>query len=304
MRLDGGTSKSGVNDPEFIFPEHFSKYYPNLVEFFEIYVNSLYSSDISSGQLTEMWTNESWWNRSGEVFISLEERNISKAAGLVAFRANYGISNRVVNLIEDKTLERDWVGLSTIDGFSFISSDVKSPEFRKDNYFHIKNWLQGKGLTELAEVSNDGFRCDMELFIKISRNLFKMRGSMQCAKVYFEALYGGNAVITFPRDKISTLDDNFEPDGTVVLRDDLEFDEFTYVVNLVGSNYSKLGDKFVDMYLRVFHAAGFRCLIKVYSDIEWSLVSGEADRFPDYIETWKQFFEGKFAVTMRGLENG
>ena len=127
---------------------------------------------------------------------------------------------------------------------------------------------------------------------------------MQCAKVYFEAMYGGEVVITFPRDKIATLDDNFVLDDAVVLRDDLEYDEFTYVVNLIGSNYSENGRKFVDMYLRVFHAAGFRCLIRVYSNIEWSLILGEADRYPSYIETWKQFFEGKFALTMRGLENG
>lgn len=301
MRLDGGESLAGVKDPSLIFPSHFTKYYPKLVEFFEVYVDSLYSDEVSSEQLTLMWNDESWWDKKDVVFESVDQRTYAKVEDLLEFKRTLGVSSRAVSLIEDKSLEKQWFALETLDGFVFEPSNLEQFQLREDNYFHIQAWLQSKGLFELVDTKNSQFQGDLELFLRISRNLFKMRGTMECARAFFMSMYGGRTVIEFPRDKISTLDDNFILDGNNVLRDDVFYDEFTYVVNLIGSNYSKIGDKYVEMYLRVFHAAGFRCLIRTYTEVDWLLAGNDVERLPSIIDIWKLFFDGKFVQTIRNL---
>lgn len=301
MKLDGTPSLSGLKDPANVLPPHFAKFYPNLVEFLELYTSSLYSSRLSSTQLQLLMDDESWWDKKDYPFSSTEERFLTKILDLQKFREHYGTSSNSVNLIEDKSLERSWSGLETLDGFTIETSDDRGPQFEKSNEFHIKSWLVDKGLVEVTDLDKFNVGPDLNLMVKLSKHLFKIRGSMECARIFFEAMYGGTVYVQFPRERVSRLDDNFILDGDNVLRDDYEFDEFTYVVNLVGSQYNQIGDQFVKLWLRAFHAGGFRCIIRVYTEIEWSLVVGDADKFPNLINIWKEFFQGPFTITMRDL---
>lgn len=304
MRLDGGTSVSGMRDVADMLPPHFTNSYPYLVEFLEAYVTNLYSSRLGPEQLSLFLSDESWWDKSNYQFDSPEDRQFQKIVDLQKFRERFGISSGPVNLIENKSLERPKVGIDLLDGYVLSSSDDFTFEVSDESQFHIKSWLKDKGLDSLSDLSERDISLDLNLFIKLARHLYKIRGSMECARIFFESVYGGSVYTEFPRDKISTLDDNFVLDGTNFLRDDLEYDEFSYVVNLVGSKYNEIGSKYVDLWLEAFHPAGFRCLFRTYTDIEWSLVSGNAERFPSLINVWKEFFEGPFAQTMIGIQNG
>jgi hypothetical protein len=305
MRLDGNPSLSGVKDPASILPAHFSKFYPNLVEFLEAYVNSLYDWKLLPDQLQLLMDDESWWDKKDYPFADANIRLFTKIADLQKFREHYGISVSPTRLIEDKSLEREWVGLETLDGYVLgtTETDTSSREvqFQQCNDFHIRSWLKDKGLVELADLDEYTVGPDLNLMIKIARHLFKIRGSIQCAKIFFEAVYGGKVYYELPRLKISRLDDNFVLDGDNFLRDDYEYDEFTYVINLVGSKYGQIGEQYVNLWLRAFHPGGFRCIVRVYSDLEWSLMAGDYSKLPSFIDIWKEFFEGPFATTMIAL---
>ena len=301
MRLDGSPSLTGLKDAADILPSHFSKFYPDLVQFLEAYTTTLYSNQIGVDQLQLMMDDESWWDKRDYPFFNEAERFLNKIIDLQEFRKHFGVSSRAVNLIEDKSLERSWVNFETLDGFLIETDDDRTLEFQNFNSFHIKSWLKEKGLAEISDLENHDFAPDLNLMIKLARHLYKIRGSVECARIFFEALYGGKVYPEFPRDRVCRLDDNFILDSDNVLRDDYEFDEFTYVINLVGSKYNEIGDQYVRLWLKAFHAGGFRCIIRVYTEIEWSLVNGDANKFPNLINVWKEFFQGPFTATMMEL---
>lgn len=300
MRLDGDKSQSGVRDPANVLPKHFASSYPNLVEFLEAYVDTLYKRGLRPDQVQAFMDDESWWNGKDSVYSSPEERLYYKTLALREERNRIGFQQSAVQLIEEKSLVRTFSGLQTLDNFILGTSDERDLAVPDENAYHLQSWLEDKGL---GAMGSSPIGTDLATIIKLAKHLFKVRGSLFCAKVFFEATYGGTVYPVLPRNQISALDNNFILDGESRLRDDYEFDEFTYVINLVGSKYDLLGDKFFKVWKDNFHPGGFRCIFRVYSEYEWIIVSREAMRLPALIEVWKDFFEGPFAIAMRGIEN-
>lgn len=300
MRLDGDRSQSGARDPANVLPKHFASSYPNLVEFLEAYVDTLYKRGIRPDQVQAFLNDESWWAGKDATYSSPEERLYYKTLALQKERARFGFQQDAVEIIEDKSLFRGFSGLQTLDNFILGTFDGRELTVPQENSFHIQSWLGDKGL---GSMGASPMGADLETIIKLAKHLFRVRGSLFCAKVFFEAVYGGTVYPVLPRHQISALDNNFVLDGETRLRDDYEFDEFTYVINLVGSKYDTSGDKFFRIWKDKFHPGGFRCIFRVYSEYEWIIVSNDAMKLPPMIEVWKEFFEGPFAIAMRGIDN-
>ncbi|ARK07987.1 hypothetical protein phiA829_167 [Aeromonas phage phiA8-29] len=299
MRLDGSPSLSGVRSPDEILPSHFSKSYPQLVEFLEIYSSFLYDKSLQPHEVQEFISDESWWDKRNNVFSSPEERLFYKIRDLQETRKLFGFEQNNVQLVEQKSLLGGLTNIRSLDGLILGSSDSREIDADDKQEIHLQSWLSDKGLT--VEETIDSF--DIASFVKLARHIFKIRGSMECARIFFEAMYGGRVISYLPRVDISALDSNMVLDGTNYLRDDSYYDEFTYEINLIGSKYRMLGQKYFDLWKERFHPGGFKCVFNVYTDEEWLIVSG-ALGLPEKIGVWKQFFEGPFALTMRKLGYG
>lgn len=299
MRLDGSPSLSGVKNPGEILPSHFSNSYPLLVEFLELYSSFLYNENMTPYEVQAFLDDESWWDRRDEVFSTPEERFFYKIVDLQKTRRFFGLERNNVELIERKSLFGGVDNIQTLDGLMLVSSDGREIRASVKQEAHLQSWLNDKGLA--IEDAPNTF--DTASFIKLARHIFKIRGSLECARIFFEAMYGGRVETHLPRVEISALDDNMVLDGKNFLRDDVYYDEFTYVINLIGSKYSLLGPKYFDLWKERFHPGGFRCVFNVYTEEEWLVISG-AFSLPEKIGVWKQFFEGPFALTMGNLSNG
>lgn len=296
MRLDGAPSLPGVKSPDEILPAHFSKSYPLLVEFLELYSSFLYDRALAPHEVQGFLDDESWWDRKDDFFNSPEERAFFKIKDLQEMRALFGFEQNNNELVESKSLLGGMSNIQTLDGLMLGSSDGRSMQADRKDEAQLSAWLSDKGLNIDSAV--DSF--DTASFIKLARHIFKIRGSMECARIFFEAMYGGSVITHLPRNEISALDSNMILDGLNYLRDDVYYDEFTYVINLIGSKYNTLGSKFFDLWKERFHPGGFRCVFNVYTEDEWLIVSG-ALSLPEKIGVWKQFFEGPFALTMGNL---
>lgn len=303
MRLDGGVTQEGTHDADYYLPAFFRKEYPKLIEFLDAYIDSMYGSSVSPEQLQLFIEDESWWSGANLTYENNDIRNLEKIKAFDKYRLeNFGIQEKVVDLLDNKILKRKQTVLQSLNSLFFESSDGQIILASDEDNLPIENWLRENNLTELADnIASDNFDFDTISLIKMLTHLFKIKGTTECARVYFSIMYSGDVYIELPRDKIATLDDNFTLDSDIKLRDDYEYDEFTYIVNLVGSKYDTIGEKYIDMYKRVFHASGFRCTLKVYSTEEWLLKSGGYMNQPQLISVWKMFFNNEFANTIRGL---
>lgn len=299
MRLDGTASLSGVKSPGDILPSHFSRSYPLLVEFLELYSSFLYDGSLQQHEVQGLLDDESWWPRRDDTFSSPEERLFYKIQDLQKVRKIFGFEQNNVNLVEEKSLLGGLTQIRSLDGMILGSSDNREMGADYKEEAHLQSWLKDKGLAIKSSVG--GF--DISSFVKLARHIFKIRGSMECARIFFESMYGGRVITHLPREEISALDSNMVLDGVNFLRDDIYYDEFTYVINLIGSKYNTLGSKYFDLWKNRFHPGGFRCVFNVYTEEEWLIISG-ALSLPEKIGVWKQFFEGPFALTMRNLSNG
>jgi len=302
MRLDGGVSHVGVKDASEILPKHFTGSYSSLVEFLQYYIDMLYKTELTTNQVQSFMEDETWWSRKDDVFGSSEERLYNKVKDFQQFRKNFGVADQTTNMIDDKNLQRQAFRLETLDGYLLSTSDDRSVGVVKRNDFHEEAWLKDKGFSNPSLFKDSEVKADPATIVKLARHLYKIRGSAECARIFFEALYGGKVYVTFPRESISRLDDNFTLDGVNKLRDDIEYDEFTYVINLVASKYEKIGDKFFQLWNQRFHPGGFRCILRVYTEYEWLITSDNLTDLPNYVTVWKQFFEGTFSETMHRLD--
>lgn len=302
MRLDGGVTPEGTNDADYYLPRFFRGEYPELVQFLDLYFESLYKSSLTPDQVKLLLEDESWWDGRDFDYESEELRFLEKIKALDTYRRqNYGAFERVLEVLDGKVLNRSISDVLSLDYFTFVTSDEFELETKEEDNTPLRQWLLEKNLLEIADSPEDEINVDLINLIKVSRHLFKIRGTTECARVFLSSMYNGDVYVELPRLKIATLDDNFTLDEKIKLRDDFEFDEFTYIINLVDSDYFKLGAKYFNLYKRIFHASGFRCIFRVYTREEWLLVSGEYLNQPELIRVWEQFFNNEFANAMRGL---
>lgn len=302
MRLDGGVTPSGTNDADYYLPRFFKSEYPDLVQYLDSYFDSLYKSSLTPEQIEVLLEDESWWDGRDLEYPSEAIRMLEKVKALDSYRKkNFGVYERVMNVLDGKILSRSVSELLSLDSFTLQTSDDYGLSSKDEDNTPLYQWLMEKNLIEIANAPSEDIRVDLVNLIKVARHLFKIRGTTECARIFLSAMYGGEVHVELPRLKIATLDDNFTLDEGIKLRDDFEYDEFTYIVNLVDSDYFKIGPKYFELYKRVFHASGFRCLFRVYTKEEWLLVSGEYLNQPEMIRVWEQFFNNEFASIMRGI---
>lgn len=303
MRLDGELTPFGTDDAHTFLPRFFASQYPKLVEFLDLYIDSLYKKNLTPDQVNYFLENEEWWENKDKVYESEDHRFIQKIIDFDKYRQNhFGILSKAVNLLDNKSLERNFELTLSLDNFQLVDSEGVELLTIDDEQLPLYQYLDEKNLGELANSQKGEVKIDLINLIKFTKHLFRIRGTAECAKIFLSAMYNAQVEVSYPRLNLATLEDNFTLDGKARLRDDFEYDEYTYVVNIIAGDYKSLGQKYFDMYKRVFHACGFRCLLEIYdSEEEWLMVSGDHLQQPEGIENWRRFFETKFIPTIQEI---
>lgn len=271
MRLDGGVTPKGTNDAIHYLPKFFMSHYPELVEFMDLYLDSLYKGDLNPDQVKYfMEEDDSWWVNKDRVYDTPEDAKLQRAKDLEIYRRNhFGLHEKTAELLDNKSLQRQTSFLFDLSGLLLQDSGSLNLIAPRTDNLPLKQWLESKNFKELADTVEGDLNFDIINFIKFSRHLYKIKGSLACAKLLLETFYEATVVTELPRLKIAALDVNFTLDGDSRLRDDFVYDEFTYVVNLIGDKYFEIGDKYFNMYKRVFHPAGFRIILRPYTQAQW-----------------------------------
>ena len=302
MRLDGAPTPTGTHDAERYIPRFFIAQYPRLVELLDLYLDATYGGRLTPDQVQYFIDNEDWWPDRNNTFEDTFTRLKAKAQALDVYRRELlGQQEKLVGIIDDKSLQRRDDLPRSLNDYALQGSDQIEILTKSEELLPFCSWLKEKNFDEIANSQPGEIPVDLTTLIKVARHLYKIRGSTECAKVFLSAMYGAQVEIELPRLKIAALDDNFTLDTDIRLRDDVEYDEFTYIVNLIGGSFPTVGIKYFEMYKRLFHASGFRVILRVYTEEEWLIISGDYLDLPDGIGVWKRFFDNEFVPTMRGL---
>jgi len=108
---------------------------------------------------------------------------------------------------------------------------------------------------------------DHPRFIKLLKYIHAIRGTKKGIELFFD-IFTGQPVkqVNYPKNQLMVIDgvndtsDN-HIDGTSVLRDDLVWSEFSYIIGLSETDFD-YEFIFENIYLPYFHPAGFSCTIQ------------------------------------------
>ncbi len=263
MRTDGVASGIGMKDASDILPRHYSKFYGTFVEFLQKFIDILYIENLDANTIAGYMEDESWWSDKDKTFTSPEKRQSAKIEAIIQQKGFHGIGAKAVEIVRSKTFEKKEFQLKSLDGFSLETSTERTLSTEEYDEAHYTAWLQTKGFLELKSLMDIPKHLDPILFVNTVKDLFRIRGTLACAKIFFSMMYECEASVFLPRKRLAKLDDNFSTDSLIKLRDDYFWDEYSYVVVLGdSSNYSKYGDRFLDIWNRYFHPLGFNCFLR------------------------------------------
>ncbi|AXC34533.1 baseplate subunit [Vibrio phage YC] len=219
-------------------PTHHLEEYPKFVEFMGKYFEHLYR-------------DPSNFPKEVADELTVDERDERGAARFLSdYRANLN-------------LERRFVALEDEEGNQILDADDRPIMVEVDQTDFINAWFDEisfpRPLTPLSDepVSD----VDVIRILKLLKDIFRIRGSEHATKLFFKIFFDVIPVITYPREKISRLDDNFVLDGDNVPRDDDRYQEYSYVIGLPVA-YSVEQETFLQIFKDYFHPAGFKVFVE------------------------------------------
>ncbi|QZI90449.1 hypothetical protein MYOV003v1_p0125 [Vibrio phage 207E48.1] len=234
-------------DTKYMLPSHYAKEYPNFVNFMNAYFKWLYrNTEYSQEEINDM-------ANSGMEMVDIMERQGRQNPGEAA-----------QNMAGDRSLERGFSGMIGFDGEILLAADDRPLEAERDNTEYTTAWLRDMGFPITSrEPGNTRYRnIDPTRMIKLLAHLYSIRGSVKCMELFFDIFYTGGANVSFPRERIVTIDDNFILDGGGnSIRDDDYYSEYTYVISVSGEPDPNF-PVFLELYKSLFHPSGFKMFIE------------------------------------------
>lgn len=239
-------SNNAPNIKRFI-PKHYNREYPLFVEFLNSYFKYVHR--------TQNATPEEYLKRVerlGELGYS-KQRSESLTDVIARLRPPSEFSDQSAIT----TKEREYTRVET-DGYILCAEGSEKLEFVPDNRVELEMMFQDRGFSDFFDELGGGLRSiDAIRFYKLLKEMKSMAGSRKVIELFFSWLHEGEIITEYPRFKISTLDENFIPDGDNYLRDDYYYSEFSYVVKAYGKAKVSEPEAFYELYRKHFHPAGF-----------------------------------------------
>lgn len=263
MNLDGAPV---VQD---IVPGHYLSEYPKFITFMEIYFRYMYGK-MTPAELEYRLTDATWWKGNKtpptegtdeyyEFIMALTNLKEQKRPGEAARRLQKDLL-----LVREKEEARDRSNTPLVD------KDGKPIMLFANQSKETDVWVDNMGLEyNTYDKGQIGFgQADTRRVIKLMRHFHRLRGSNHLMRLFFGIFFGmENVTVDYPRSRISTLDNNFVPDGNNNLRDDRKYSEFSYVIQVKRTATNKVTEQEKDtvawLYKKLFHPAGFEAFFEI-----------------------------------------
>lgn len=169
---------------------------------------------------------------------------------------------------QNMSLARRFRPLTDGDDRPLLDENGRPLLVQEDIDEYVEAWYADYGFFKPARGTSDEVvsNVDVVRVIKLLKDLFRIRGSKQAARLFFRMFFGVTPEIEYPRKKISTIDDNFVLDGDNVPRDDYYYQEYSYVIRLPVDKSHGQG-YYVELFEKYFHPAGFMLFVENYDPL-------------------------------------
>lgn len=256
--------------------------YPKFIEFMDVFYNWLYNQQgFSAEEIQAYLANPGEWVDPLSNKSPLEQ--------LIDFK-NVGNPGRVSrDYLKDRFLVREFDDIFSTDA-ELQDVDGRPLFAVRDKVEHIDAWYQDFGFQRTADRSFEDFgnfvpknsdrlitadgenlavyiegtkrrTLDHVRWLKLLKHIYRIRGTRKAMELFFWLYFGVPIKIKEPKLEIGGLDDNFDLDGVVGLRDDYYYDEFSYVITVPG-DVSEIEGVFEKVYRQHFHPAGFTVFLE------------------------------------------
>lgn len=273
---------NGTNGVKYEVPLYFLSEYPNFIKFMDIFYQWLYNQQgFTEEEISSYLQNSKDWLDPFTTDSPLEQ--------LIDIKAKKSPGRQVKEHLEDHYLVRGFEQMLGLD--TEITDSEGRPLFAEcDRNTSIDNWYDSFGFQRTADKSfqefsrfatkngqrlitadGDNFSVYVEgtkrrtldhtRWLKLLKHIYRIRGSKKAIELFFWIYFGCPIQIMYPKEEIGGLDANFDLDGTVGLRDDYYYDEFSYVIRVPGDAKDFEG-VFNKVFREHFHPAGFTVFLE------------------------------------------
>ncbi len=273
---------NGMNGTKYDVPLYFLNEYPRFIEFMDLFYDWLYRQQgFTAEEIQRYLADPSSWVDQFSNESPLEQ--------LIAIKATKTVGTGTIDYLSDHFLVRSFENLLSMD---FTLEDVEGrPLFAEnDKDANINAWYDDFGFQRTADKSfpdfgefvpagSDGLltsdgdtfsvylddtkrrTLDHPRWLKLLKHIYSIRGTRKAIELFFWIYFGVPVKIKEPKNEIGGLDDNFDLDGYVGLRDDYYYDEFSYVI-MVPGDITEIQGVFDKVFRQHFHPAGFTVFLE------------------------------------------
>lgn len=267
-------------------PLFYQNDFPVFIDFMDTFFNWLYRQHgFTEEEILLYLDDPSWLNPESEEspLVQLIDLKLQKPPGTAAR-----------DYLTDKFLTRTFEDLMALDFEELLDSEGRPLISPEDKNNSIDSWYQDFGFQRTADksfpefspfipqgddnfITSNGDRLtvyiegtrrrtlDHPRWLKLLKHIYKIRGTQKSIELFFWIYFGLPVSIYYPKEDLAGLDDNFECDGSVGLRDDYYYDEYTYVIRIPG-DVSEFEGVFEKVFRQHFHPAGFKVFLESTRD--------------------------------------
>lgn len=274
----------GTNGTRYDVPLFFLEEYPLFIEFMDTFFDWIYNQQgFTQVELESYLDDTSWMDPTStkdlmHQLIDLKRLDPPGAAGRATL--DHKLLTRDFDLIKALDCE----DLQDADGRSIFAMDdheeaielhyedfgfQKTADYAFEYYVEYKTLEGFNFLTADGEKYNVGVtdkkrrNLDHSRWLKLLKHVYRIRGTQKATELFFWLYFGAPIRVSYPKEKIARLDDNFVLDGDNTLRDDNYYNEYSYVIKVPGDveRYQGVFDK---IYRRHFHPTGFTVFLESF----------------------------------------
>lgn len=254
-----------------LLPKHYQQYYPRFITFLTKYYEWLYrTSGLSEQEVADLRNDTSWLEKDIDRFIATGQlRYIDQAtdpnaldSAIIDINGTESTGIQAKMLPDNFNLEDNFNGFVTADDMQFNDANNNDIEMSTVENNILDGWFNSMGFDRIkrAKILTPN-SLDQVLFLSLLKHIYAIKGTEQSIKLFFDLYFNEQVTVFYPKPFIGVIDDNLIVDDVQLIRDDEEYQEYSYVIN-VAQPVTYYQDIFETIYKKLIHPAGFRVVLK------------------------------------------
>lgn len=254
-----------------LLPKHYQQYYPRFITFLTKYYEWLYrTSGLTEQEVADLQNDTSWLEKDIDRFIATGQlRYMDQATdptvldtAIIDINAEDSVGIQAKMLPGNFNLEDNFNGFLTADDMQFNDANDNDVEMSTVENNILDGWFNSMGFDRIKRSNIlTPQNLDQVLFLSLLKHIYAIKGTEQSVKLFFDLYFNEQVTVFYPKPLIAVIDDNMIVDGVTVIRDDEEYQEYSYIIN-VSQPPSYYQEIFDTIFKKLIHPAGFRVALK------------------------------------------